>query len=218
MKLLFSLIFILGFFSSTAQARHHDDDDDDINVCYNWNHEREPCNRYSLRRESEVALLGTSYYGDHDASFSGSFGEGLLLTTVKSYSSVRFLFGGQFLYSGAKMYVNQSTYNTTMMSADLLAGLSIKPIRDLAIQPVIEIDLMGGIKSLEVAGPPTGVENKNLKPSYGAKISLGLDLKVGRFTALRPAVEYEYNRLSGIVDGKKLNLDYLGVSLGLVFF
>lgn len=210
------MTLIIGIFAPSAQAFWGDDDKK--NVCYSWNGDREPCGRNSLRRETHVAGLMSSYYGDHEKSFSGSYGQGLILSSVKSYSPVRFLFGGQFLYSNANAYINDVTYNTTMMSVDLMAGMSIKPYKHSTLQPVIEINLMGGIKSIEIANPPVNVETKNLIPSYGAKISLGIDIKLWRFHALRPAVEYQFNRVSGVLDGETLNLDSLGFSLGIVFF
>lgn len=218
MKYLINLIFILAPLVFSSHALAFWGDDEKANVCYNWNHDRIPCNRDALRRETHFAGIGRSYYGDHDASFSGSYGAGAILSTVKSYDAVRFLFGGEVLYSGANAYINDVTYSTTMLSADLLFGLSIKPYRGSTIQPVIEIDLMGGFKSFEIANPPAGVENKNLVPSYGGKISLGIDFKLWRFTAVRPALEYQINRVSGVLDGETLNLDSLGFSLGLVFF
>jgi hypothetical protein len=211
MKTFFILILTLTTLSARAS-------DDSREVCYNWDHERIPCNRMPLRRETYLGVVGTSYYGDHEASFSGSYGAGAILSTTKSYDTVRFMFGGEVLYSGANMYVNDVTYSTTMMAADLMFGLSIKPYRASNVQPVIEIDIMGGIKSFEVSNPPTTIENKTLVPSFAGKISLGVDLKWWRFTALRPAIEYKYNRVSGVIDGETLNLDTLGFSLGLVFF
>lgn len=194
-------------------------DDDKSEVCYNWTGGRERCtDRNSLRRETALGGVFQSYYGDRDGSLTGSYGQGLVMTTVRSFSPVRFLFGGQFVYSGANAYINQSpAIATTMMSADLLLGLSIKPYRNTFLQPVIEIDLMGGFKSIQFDSPPTGIDTKNLEPSYGGKLSLGMDLKFWRFHALRPAVEYQYNRLSNIIPGDDLVLDSLGFSLSLVF-
>ncbi len=214
----FFIVFALNFFIFSSHSQAFWGDDDKKNLCYNMYGEREPCGRASLRRETHFAGLGTAYYGDRDASFSGSYGAGAILTSVKSYSPVRFLFGGQTVYSAANAYINDQTYATTLLAVDLLFGLSIKPYHNSFIQPVFEIDLMGGFKSLEIASPPTGVENKNLVPSYGGKISLGADIKIWRHHGLRPAVEYQINRVSGIIDGETLNLDSLGFSLGIVFF
>lgn len=209
------LIFLLGFVGLESAFAFWDDDKK--NVCYNWNGDREPCGRSSLRRESLLGGQFNSYYGDRDASFTGSYSQGLVLSTVKSHSSVRFLFGGQFLFSNANAYIAQTSYKTQMLSADLMFGVSIKPFKDTTLQPVFELAALGGFKSLQITSPPPGIDSKNLAPSYGGKLSLGLDLRLSRFYALRPAVDYQICRLSGIVDGERLNLDSLGFSLSLVF-
>jgi len=190
---------------------------DERDVCYNWNGDREPCTRSSLRRESLLAGQFDSFYGSRDHSFVGSYGQGLVLSTVRSHNTVRFLFGGQGSYSSAKAYINDVTHNATMMSLDLFMGMSIKPYNNTTLMPVIELSVLAGLKSIEFSNPPTGVEEKNLQPSYGGKLSIGIDFKIGQRTALRPAVDYQVIRVPGIIDDENFVLDSLGFSLGLVF-
>lgn len=214
MKTVF-LFLSLSLFISVAQAGLFGDDD---KRCYDWYGNRESCQRLEPRRESLIAGQFNAYYGEETGSMTGSFGQGLLMTTVKSRSVVRFLFGGQLLYSAANSYINNSSaIGTTMMSADLIFGLSIKPYNDTYLKPIFEIDLIGGLKSIEFASPPAGIEEKNLKPSYGGKILLGLDIPISRTSSLRPALDYQITRVDGIIDGESFVLDALGVSLGWVF-
>lgn len=186
--------------------------------CYDWYGNRESCNRLEARRETYLGGQFNSYYGERTGSMVGSFGQGAVLTTVKSKDAIRFLFGGQLLYGATNTYINNSSaINTTMMSADLIFGLSIKPFNDTYFKPVFELDLYGGMKSIEFANPPTGVEEKNLKPAYGGKLLVGIDIPLSKTLAIRPALDYQINRVDGIIDGESLVLDALGVSLGLVF-
>lgn len=201
---------------SSAQAGWFSDDTDKL--CYDIHGNRDYCQRNGPRRESLVAGQFNSYYGERTGSMVGSFGQGLLITTVKSKDIVRFLFGGQLLYSAANSYINNSSaISTTVMSADLIFGISIKPYNDTYIKPVFEIDLIGGLKSIEFANPPTGIEQKNLKPSYGGKVLLGMDIPVSKTMSLRPALDYQITRVDGLIDNESFVLDALGVSLGLVF-
>lgn len=199
----------------SAQASWFGDED---KRCYDWHGNRESCQRLDARRESLIAGQFNAYYGEQTGSMTGSFGQGLLMTTVKSKSAVRFLFGGQLLYSAANSYINNSSaIGTTMMSADLIFGLSIKPYNDTYLKPIFEIDLIGGLKSIQFARPPAGIEEKNLKPSYGGKISLGMDIPISRTSSLRPAIDYQITRVDGIIDNETFVLDALGLSIGWVF-
>lgn len=212
----FLLIFSFLLLSSLGHAGWFDNEKE--KGCYDWFGNRESCNRLDPRRESVIAGQVNSYYGDRTGSMTGSFGEGVLLTTTKSKDSVRFLFGGQFIYSAANSYINNSnSIATTMMSGDLILGLSIRPFDDTYLKPVFEIDLVAGFKSIEFANPPTGIEKKNLKPSYGGKLLVGLDIPFSKTFALRPAVDYQITRVNGLISGETFVLDALGVSLGLVF-
>ena len=65
--------------------------------------------------------------------------------------------------------------------------------------------------------PPVGIEEKNLKPSYGGKLLLGVDIPVSKTMSLRPALDYQITRVDGIIDNESFVLDALGFSLGLVF-
>ena len=213
---LFSLFSTLCLLFSSANAAWFSDENDKL--CYDWHGNRESCSRDSTRRESLIAGQFNSYYGNEAGSMTGSFGQGVLLTTVKSKRALRFLFGGQFIYSAANSYINNgSAIPTTMMSVDLVFGASIKPFHDTYLKPIIELSAIAGFKSIEFANPPTGIENKNLKPSYGAKLSLGLDIPLSRFYALRPAIDYQITRVPGIIDNQDFVLDAIGLSLGVVF-
>jgi hypothetical protein len=213
------MIQILSFFilfSATAQAGWFSDDTDKL--CYDIHGNRDYCQRNGARRESLVAGQFNSYYGERTGSMVGSFGQGLLITTVKSKDAVRFLFGGQLLYTAGNSYINNgSAIPTTVMAADLIFGLSIKPYNDTYIKPVFEIDLIGGLKSIEFSNPPVGIEQKNLKPSYGGKVLLGMDIPISKTMSLRPALDYQVIRVDGIIDNESFVFDALGVSLGLVF-
>ncbi len=211
----FILVLLSTLFVSSSWAGLFGSDD---KRCYDWYGNRESCQRLEPRRESLIAGQFNAYYGQETGSMTGSFGQGLLMTTVKSRNPIRFLFGGQLLYSAANSYINNSSaIGTTMMSADLIFGLSIKPYNDTYLKPVFEIDLIGGLKSIEFASPPAGIEDKNLKPSYGGKISVGIDIPISRTSALRPAIDYQITRVDGIIDGESFVLDALGVSIGWVF-
>lgn len=203
-------------FSATAHAGWFSDDTDKL--CYDVHGNRDYCQRNGARRESLIAGQFNSYYGERTGSMVGSFGQGLLITTVKSRDTVRFLFGGQLLYSAANSYINNgSAIPTTLMSADLIFGISIKPYNDTYIKPIFEIDLIGGLKSIEFVNPPVGVEQKNLKPSYGGKVLIGMDIPFSKTMSLRPALDYQVTRVDGIIDNESFVLDALGISLGLVF-
>lgn len=192
--------------------------DDTDKLCYDWYGNRQACSRTDARRESLIGAQFNSYYGNETGSMKGSFGQGLMMTTVKSKDTVRFLFGGALLFSSANSYINNiDDIATTVMSADLIFGISIKPYHDTYLKPVFEIDFIGGLKSIEFASPPAGIEDKYLKPSYGGKISVGLDIPMSRTFALRPAIDYQITRVDGIIDGESFQLDALGISFGLVY-
>ncbi len=192
--------------------------DDTDKLCYDWYGNRESCKRSDARRESLIGGQFNSYYGSETGSMKGSFGQGLMMTTVKSKNTVRFVFGGQLLFSSANSYINNiDDIPTTLMSADLIFGISIKPYNDTYLKPIFEIDFIGGLKSIEFSSPPAGIDDKNLKPSYGGKISVGLDIPMSRTFSLRPAIDYQITRIDGIIDGESFALDALGISLSLVF-
>ncbi len=215
MKNLLGLILFLSLFPLYSWAGFFTDDDSKL--CTDWYGNREACSRSDARRETVVAGQMNTYYGDETNSFTGSYGEGLLITTVKSKDRVRFLFGGQFMYSAANTYINNTTYGTVMMSGDLLFGLSLKPYNNTFLQPVFELNLLVGMKSIEFASPPTGVEEKNLVPSYGGKFSIGLDIPLSKLYAIRPAIDYQINRVDNVLSDDTLVLDALGFSLGIAF-
>lgn len=201
---------------TSAHAGWFSDDTDKL--CYDVHSNRDYCQRNGARRESLVAGQFNSYYGNRTGSMVDSTGQGLLITTVKSKETVRFLFGGQLLFSAGDSYINSSSaISTTVMSADLIFGISIKPYHDTYIKPVFEIDLIGGLKSIEFTNPPVGIEEKNLKPSYGGKLLLGVDIPFSKTMSLRPALDYQITRVDGIIDNESFVLDALGFSLGLVF-
>lgn len=210
------ILSLIMLFSATANAGWFSDDTDKL--CYDIHGNRDYCQRNGARRESLIAGQFNSYYGERTGSMVGSFGQGLLITTVKSKDAVRFLFGGQLLYSAANSYINNSSaIPTTVMMADLIFGLSIKPYNDTYIKPIFEIDLIAGLKSIEFANPPVGIEQKNLKPSYGGKVLLGMDIPISKTMSLRPALDYQVTRVDGIIDNESFVFDALGISLGLVF-
>jgi hypothetical protein len=214
MKILIFLISVLGTF--TVHAGWFSDDTDKL--CYDWFGNREACSRTQPRRESLIAGQFNTYYGEETGSMVGSFSQGVVLSTVKSKNAVRFLFGGQLLFSSANSFINNSNeIPTTMLSADLILGASIKPFHDTYLKPVFEIAFVGGLKSIEFAGPPTGIEEKNLLPSYGGKLSVGIDIPLSKLYAIRPALDYQITRVDGLIDNESFVLDALGISLALVF-
>lgn len=204
----FSLLFIL--------ALPHVSKADDRN-CYNWYGEKESCHPDKTRRETTLAVEGLAFYGERDASLTGSYGGSVLLTNVKSMGALRFMFGGQLTYSGANAYFNDVAYATQMMGADLIFGASIKPYRHVSVMPVIELAAIGGFRSFTFTNPPATVDRKELVPSYGGRLNAGIEFRLSRFYSLKPSLSYQVMRLPGVIDGEKMTLDSLGVSLGLVF-
>lgn len=211
-----TILFTILFFSFASQAGWFSDDTDKL--CYDWYGNREACSRTQARRESLIAGQFNTYYGEETGSMVGSFSQGVVLSTVKSKDSLRFLFGGQLIFASANSFINNSNeIPTTMLSADLIVGASIKPFQDTYLKPVFEIAAIVGFKSIEFAGPPTGVEEKNLLPSYGGKLSVGIDIPISKLYAIRPALDYQITRVDGLIDNETFVLDALGISLGLVF-
>lgn len=208
------LFFLLPI---TGHAFWGSDSKEKRDVCVTWYGEKEPCMGPKKKTESYFGFQMYSFIGNKTKSATGSSGYGGTYLATTQESHFRFLFGGSMYYAPTKTYLDDEDYSANMLAADLILGLSIKPFLRSTIRPILEIVALGGIKSMEMANPPTGTDDQTLGFSYGGKAGMGFEVGFSRFTALKALLEYQDVTVNELAGRKDFPLDGLGFTIGLVF-
>lgn len=213
----FLISFIVFIAAVPVQAGFFDDDEKGKN-CYNWYGEKEVCYRqHQNKKESYIGFNYMNFYGSRDESMTGSVGTGATYLTTSSLEAFRFIFGGSIYYSDSNIYLSNTGYSGTLYSAEVLIGFSLKAYRRSMVRPMLEVLGVGGLKSLQLARPPDGVDTRTVGFSYGVKGSMGMEFGFWRSVALRAMVDY-YDVRADIAGVSAFPISSFGGSIGLTFF
>lgn len=183
--------------------------------CTNMLGSDQPCSKNEM--ETFFSYKLTSFVGDQQKSFTGSYSHGFSMTSVTERSNFSFLLGLQGSYGNMLAYINSLAYSSRLMGIDVPLGFSIKFFRSTWLRPVIDLYGLVGFRSLEVMAPPSGVDNKTMSFSYGYGVGLGFELGVSRKTAVRVMADYEMNSAQNLANQSGFKLDALAYRIGLVF-
>lgn len=211
------LSFLVGFLLWSPAFAGDPDEPRERDVCVNWYGEKEPCSGPYKKTESYYGFQMYSFIGDKTKSATGSYGYGGTYLATTSQSHFRFHFGGSLYYAPTRTYLSNVSYNANILAADFILGFSIKPFLRSTVRPLIEVFALGGVKSMTMANPPTGVNDQTVGFSYGGKAGMGFEIGFSRFTAMKAMLEYQKITVSQLAGASNFPLDGLGFTLGLVF-
>lgn len=214
-------IWVLLFTILSSQISHAGwlwgSNERDRDVCVNWNGEKEPCYGPYKRSDHYFGFQMYSFIDDKEKSPTGSYGYGATYLASSGQSNVRFIYGGSLWYAATETWIAKTSYRANILAADLILGIQIKPSLRTTFRPILEIAAIGGVKSMDMAKPPTNVDDQTLGFSYGGKAGVGFEIGFTKFTSFKTMLEYQSVRVSELAGQKDFSLNGLGVTAGLSF-
>ncbi len=154
--------------------------------------------------ESGNSLTGSYAYTGGFQSYGGS-------------GSWKWLVGTSFTFASAGIKLSGSNRSASMYGGDFRVGGAWTPLKVLGIHPIVELAPMLGAKFLSISSPPAGIDENGLAISYGATLSVGVDLKAGSSSAIRLFFEYIYRKAPTLAGQNPLDLNAFGIGAGWLF-
>lgn len=176
-----------------------------------------PC--FAYRGQPDSCIYGHTllFTGTEENSFQGTTAFGLGFSAGVGGEVFKWVFGGEFLYASALANIDNVEYGAVVYGSDFLTGIRFTPVPDSTITPLIEFLGVGGIKAVQFADAPTGSSNPSVTFSFGYKINVGADLKIGRTSVVRAFASYVSASASQIGTKSNFNVGGFGLALGFTY-